>query len=231
MSGGPSVSLLRDIQTLFDVGTAAGLSDRQLLEQFTTCRDAAGEAAFEVMVMRHGPMVLRVCRSVLADPHDAQDAFQATFLVLVRHCRSIRNFESLGSWLFGVASRVALRARVDAARRRVAERRGALRVITAVDSLKDGEPDLSDFGPIVLEAVHQLPEKYRAVVVLCYWEGLTQDRAAVQLGIPLGTVRSRLARAGHAAPSADQARAGARRESVGSSAPGRVHLRGPADPQ
>ena len=148
-----------------------------------------------MMVLRHGPMVLRVCRSVLTDPNDAQDAFQATFLVLVRRCRSIRNLESLGSWLFGVASRVAARARVDAARRRAAERRGALRVVTAVDSLQDSQPDPSEFGPIVQEEVHQLPEKYRAVVVLCYWEGLTQEQAAVQLGIPLGTVRSRIARA------------------------------------
>jgi polysaccharide export outer membrane protein len=195
MAGGPSMSLLRGIQTLFDAGTASGLSDRQLLERFAGCRGAAAEAAFEMMVLRHGPMVLRVCRSVLANPHDAQDAFQATFLVLVRHCRSIRKVESLGSWLFGVASRVAARARVDAARRRAAERRGGLRVVTAVDSVQDGEPDPEEFGPIVQEEVRWLPEKYRAVVVLCYWEGLTQEQAAIQLGIPLGTVRSRLARA------------------------------------
>src|SRR5580693_2017598 len=120
MAGGPSVALMRDIGTLFDAGTAGGLSDRQLLEQFAGRRDASSEAAFEVLVQRHGPMVLRVCRNVLGDSTDAEDAFQATFLVLVRRCGSIRRLESLGSWLYGVACRVAARAR---SRRRVAARR------------------------------------------------------------------------------------------------------------
>ena len=133
MAGGPSVAVLRDIQTLFDTGTASGLSDRQLLERFVSGRDASAEAAFEVLVQRHGPMVLRVCHNVLGDATDAQDAFQATFLVLVRRSGSIRRLESLGSWLYGVACRVAARARVEAARRRAAERRGALRVVQAVD--------------------------------------------------------------------------------------------------
>ena len=129
MASGPSGAVVRNIQMLFDAGTASGLSDRQLLERFTGGRDASGEAAFEVLVLRHGPMVLRVCRNVLGDSTDAEDAFQATFLVLVRRCGSIRRLESLGSWLYGVACRVAARARVDAAKRRSAERRGALRVV------------------------------------------------------------------------------------------------------
>ena len=133
MAGGPSGAVVRDIQMLFDAGTASGLSDRQLLERFTGGRDAAAEAAFEVLVMRHGPMVLRVCRNVLGDSTDAQDAFQATFLVLVKRSGSIRRLESVGSWLYGVACRVAARAKVEAARRRAAERRGALRVVQAVD--------------------------------------------------------------------------------------------------
>ena len=195
MAGGPSVAVLRDIQTLFDTGTASGLSDRQLLERFAGRRDASAEAAFEVLVLRHGPMVLRVCHNVLGDATDAQDAFQATFLVLVRRSGSIRRLESLGSWLYGVACRVAARARVDAARRRAAERRGALRVVQAVDSSGAGEPDRAEFGPVIQEEVRRLPEKYRAVVALCYWQGLTQEQAATQLGCPLGTVRSRLARA------------------------------------
>ena len=86
-------------------------------------------------------------------------------------------------------------ARVEAARRRAAERRGALRVIQAVDSTEDNQPDHAEFGPIIQEEVRRLPEKYRAVVALCYWQGLTQEQAAAQLGCPLGTVRSRLARA------------------------------------
>jgi polysaccharide export outer membrane protein len=195
MAGGQSVAIMRDIQTLFDTGTASGLSDRQLLERFATRRDASAEAAFEALVLRHGPMVLRVCRNALGDATDAQDAFQATFLILVRRCSSIRRLESVGSWLYGVACRVAARARVEAARRRAAERSGALRVVTAVEPSDGGPSDSDEYGPLVQEEVRRLPEKYRAVVTLCYWQGLTQEQAAEQLGCPLGTVRSRLARA------------------------------------
>jgi polysaccharide biosynthesis/export protein len=195
MAVGPSLSLLRDIHTLFDSGTASGLTDRQLLERFTAGRDAAAEAAFEFLVLRHGPMVLRVCRNSLSDPDDAQDAFQATFLILVQRCRAIRRLESVGSWLFGVATRVSARTRVDAARRRAAERRGALRVIEAIEANDRGEPEQAELSPALQEEVRRLPEKYRSVVVLSYWQGLTQEQAAAQLGCPLGTVRSRLARA------------------------------------
>ena len=137
MAGIPSVAVLRDIQTLFDAGTAAGLTDRQLLERFANRRDASSDAAFEVLVLRHGPMVLRVCRNMLRDEADAADAFQATFLVLVRRRGTIRKLESVGGWLYGVACRVAARARVDAARRRKAEERAALRVVEAVDPVED----------------------------------------------------------------------------------------------
>jgi polysaccharide export outer membrane protein len=132
---------------------------------------------------------------VLGDVTDAQDAFQATFLVLVRQCRTIRQLESIGAWLYGVASRVAARARVEAARRRAAERRGGLRVIEAVGNGPISDRDDVEFGLVVQEEVRRLPENYRAVVALCYWEGMTQEQAAVQLGCPLGTVRSRMARA------------------------------------
>ncbi len=195
MIGGPSLSTLRDLQTLFDTGTSTGLSDGQLLERFGGGRDAAAESAFQALVQRHGPMVLRVCRNVLPDPNDVHDAFQATFLVLVRRCRSIRNRDSVGSWLYGVASRVAARARVEAARRRSAERRGGLRLVADCESTGADDPDRPDFGPAVQEEVRRLPEKYRAVVLLCYWQDLTHEQAAAQLGIPLGTVRSRIARA------------------------------------
>jgi HlyD family secretion protein len=193
MAGSTSVALLREIQTLFDAGTAAGLSDRQLLERFAGRRDPTAEAAFEALVLRHGPMVLRVCRNVLHDPNDVQDAFQATFLVLVRRSGAVRQLESLGGWLYGVANRVAARARVESARRRAVEGRAALRVVEAFEPTLEAESE--EFGPIVQEEVRRLPEKYRAAVVLCYWQGLTHDQAAVQLGIPLGTVRSRMARA------------------------------------
>jgi HlyD family secretion protein len=195
MAGVSSVGVLRDIQTLFDIGTASGFTDRQLLDHFVNRRGAAAEAAFEVLVLRHGPMVLRVCQNLLRDPNDAHDAFQATFLVLVRWSGSIRKLDSVGGWLYGVACRVAARARVDAARRRSAEERAALRVVEAVEARELDETGNVGFGPIVQEEVRLLPERYRAVVVLCYLQGLTHEQAAVQLGCPLGTVRSRMARA------------------------------------
>ena len=195
MSAGTSAALLREIQSLFDVGTAAGLSDRQLLERFVGCRDSSAEAAFEVLILRHGPMVMRVCSNWLHDPNDAQDAFQATFLVLVRRISAVHHLESIGGWLYGVANRVAARARVEAARRNVAEGRAASRVVEALVPDSSAGTDQQEFGPIVHDEVRRLPEKYRAAVVLCYWEGLTQEQAAAQLAIPLGTVRSRLARA------------------------------------
>ncbi len=195
MAGSTSVAPLRDIQTLFDAGTAAGLSDRQLLERFAGRRDATAEAAFEALVLRHGPMVLRVCRNILHEPNDVQDAFQATFLVLVRRYGAVRHLESLGGWLYGVANRVSAQARVESARRRAVEGRAALRVVEAFEPATSLETESEEFGPIVQEEVRRLPEKYRAAVVLCYWHRMTQEQAAVQLGIPLGTVRSRIARA------------------------------------
>lgn len=188
-------SITRDIQTLFDSGSAVGLSDRQLLDRFADRRDPAAEAAFEALVRRHGPMVLRVCRSVLPDTNDANDAFQATFLVLVRRSESLRRLDAIGGWLHGVASRLAARARVDAARRRTVEARAALRVVEAIGP-EDGENrEREESRRIVQEEVGHLPERYRAVVVLCHWEGLTHEEAAARLGCPLGTVRSRIARA------------------------------------
>ena len=191
----PSMCYLRDIQTLFDSGTAGSLSDRQLLERFLGGRDGSVETAFEALVLRHGPMVLRVCQNVLQDPADAEDAFQATFLVLVKRCRSIRRLESVGSWLYGVSLRVASQARRDSARRRAAERKRGLSIMVGSDPRDQRERENAEFGPVVQEEVQRLPEKYRAVVLLCYWQGLTQEQTAARLNCPLGTVRSRLSRA------------------------------------
>ncbi len=124
MSGEAAAGYVRDMHTLFDAGTAAGLSDRQLLERFAGGKDSSSESAFEVLVQRHGPMVMRVCHGALSDQADVHDAFQATFLVLVRRSNSIRRLDSVGSWLFGVASRVA--------RRRASKR--------LADSQRSGEP-------------------------------------------------------------------------------------------
>ena len=109
MASGQIGSVLRHVQRLFQGGTVAGMTEGQLLENYRARRD---EAAFEALVARYGPMVLGVCRQLLADPHDVEDAFQATFLVLVRKASSIRDGDRLGPWLYGVAYRVASRARV-----------------------------------------------------------------------------------------------------------------------
>jgi len=193
MGRGSPERLQRDLATLFGAGAVAGLTDRELIHRISRAADdpAAAEACFQVLVERHGPMVLRVCRNVLRDPHDAEDAFQATFLVLAKRMRSIRKLDSLACWLHGVAARVSARARVEAAKRRRREREGGrLAVVSATEESGD---DLQDLH--VQEEVLRLPERYRSVIVLCYWEGLTHEQAAQRLGRPIGTVRSRVARA------------------------------------
>jgi RNA polymerase sigma factor (sigma-70 family) len=163
------------------------MSDGQLLERFLARRD---EAAFECLVRRHGPIVLRVCRDVLPDPHEAEDAFQATFLVLVRNAGTIRDPESLGRWLYEVASRVALRARAHAARRQAQERQG-VEMVPAVPGFDAADRELK---PLLHEELGRLPEKFRAPLVLCYLEGLTYEEAARRLHCPLGTLKARLTR-------------------------------------
>src|SRR5262249_20197239 len=117
-----SAALLRDFRTIFGVGVARDVSDTELIGRVLSGDRAAAEVAFTFLVERHGPMVLHVCRHLLSDPYDIEDAFQATFLVLLRRARSIRKRDSLASWLFGVAKRVARRARSAAAARRFHER-------------------------------------------------------------------------------------------------------------
>lgn len=176
---------------LFEAGTLSGLSDAQLLEQFATGRD---ELAFEVLVTRHGPLVLAVCRRILADAHDAEDAFQASFLVLARKARTIRSGANLGAWLCRVAYRISLRAGVEAVRREQNERRVATDVAGAES---DFDPDRP--GPETVTALYEeldrLPERYRVPVVLCHLEGMTTEAAAARLGCPVGTVWGRLSRA------------------------------------
>ena len=194
MAGRRSGDAFKHLSSLFRVGTLAGVPDAQLLERFVAGRDEAGEMAFRALVERHGPMVLRVCQSVLGDRHDAEDAFQVTFLVLARKAGSIRKQRSLGSWLHGVAHRVALRAQTAARRRLARETKAAKRAEMAAPSAEPGE-DRADLAAALHQEITRLPAKYRAPIVLCYLEGMTHDQAASELGWPVGTVRGRLARA------------------------------------
>jgi RNA polymerase sigma factor (sigma-70 family) len=184
-------AVLRHIRTLLELGTVGDLTDTQLLERFTTRCGEAAELAFAALVERHGPMVQRVCGNLLRDPHDAQDAYQATFLILLQKSRSLWVRDSLGPWLHRVAHRVASRVRCSATRRRQQERRAAeLRA-----ALRPTQRDISSDLYLLHEEIDRLPERYRVPVVLCDLEGVTHQRAARQLGWPLGTVKSRLGRA------------------------------------
>jgi RNA polymerase sigma factor (sigma-70 family) len=167
---------------------AEGMSDGSLLEWFTRRRE---EAAFAALMRRHGPMVLSVCRRVLAQEHDAEDVFQATFLVLARKAASIGNHQSVGGWLYRVAYRLAAKARTRIARRRQQEAQTELPP-RAAPLLEVACRELQN---VLDQELQRLPQRYRAPIVLCYLEGRTQEEAAQQLGAPLGTVRSRLARA------------------------------------
>jgi RNA polymerase sigma factor (sigma-70 family) len=188
MAVGQSSPLMQYIRRVAYSGTAEGATDGQLLEQYLV---AENQAAFAALVKRHGPMVHAVCRRVLGNAHDADDAFQAVFIVLMRKARTIMSCESLGGWLHGVAYRTALKARSSAVRRLFMEKRAAA-TGTVEDDLEAGWQDLR---PILDQEIARLPENYRLPFVLCYLEGKTNAQAARQLRWPLGTVATRLARA------------------------------------
>ena len=176
--------------------------DALLLDRFV---DQWDQAAFGDLVRRHGPMVLGVCRRIIGDPHAAEDAFQATFLLLVRKAALVRKRGSVGPWLYGVARRVALEARAAASRRRVPAPLDP--EVARVDDHEGLERD--ELHAALHEELGRLPEKYRAPIVLCYIEGLPHEAVARQLGWPLGTVRTRIAGARPAGGAADPPRRGA----------------------
>ncbi len=185
MTGGRLTEVVRRLRRALGPPDDAGGTDALLLRRFASDRD---EAAFAELVRRHGPMVLGVCRRVLRHEQDAEDAFQATFLVLARKAGALGRPGLLANWLYGVAHRTALKARAAAARRRVQERQ--------VPAMAVAEPDLDggERGAILDEELGRLPEKYRAPLVLCYLEGKTREEAARLLSWPAGTVAGRLAR-------------------------------------
>src|SRR5438132_981596 len=164
----------------------AELSDGHLLDRFLARRD---EAAFEALVRRHGPMVLGVCRRVLSNAHDADDAFQAVFLVLVRKAASIQPRDLVGNWLYGVAYRTALEARGILARRRAKERQ----VHAMPESAAPPVEDDAELRRVLDEELSRLPDKYRVPIVLCDLGSRTRKQVAALLRIPEGTLSSRLA--------------------------------------
>ncbi|QEH32169.1 ECF RNA polymerase sigma factor SigE [Aquisphaera giovannonii] len=175
-------------------GAGAGLADGQLLERFATAEGPAAELAFAAIVERHGAMVLRVCEAVAGNRHDAEDAFQATFLVLARKGRSLWVADSIGPWLHQVALRTARGARVATARRRRHEDALATRTEAAGGGADGEDADHRELARILHEEIGRLPDHYRVPVVLCDLEGQTQEQAARHAGLPLGTVKSRLRR-------------------------------------
>ncbi len=182
-----------DLRTLLSVGSIGALPDGALLDLFEgRPGDSTADRAFAALVERHGALVLRVARGRLASEEDACDAFQATFWLLARRSRSIRNRDALAGWLFGVASRVATRLAVEAARRRVRERQAALPLEDSTFDPSRRDPDLA---PALTAEVARLPAKYRLAVILCDLEGFSADEAATRLGCPVGTFKARLSRA------------------------------------
>jgi RNA polymerase sigma factor (sigma-70 family) len=177
-----------DIENVFEGKTVSGLSEWQLLARYLEDRD---EIAFEALVARHGPMVMGTCRRMLGRRSDVEDAFQATFLVLVRRARSLGPRDAIGPWLHGVAARVSMRARCQAARqRRLEPIASEVAAVPASSAHVDAE-----MASILDQEVNRLPAKYRSPIVLCYLQGHTHDEAARQLNWPLGTVKGRLHRA------------------------------------
>jgi RNA polymerase sigma factor (sigma-70 family) len=192
MNSGKAGEAGRQLEVLWTSGTLTGLSDSQLLSHYVNARDrdAVAEAAFRELVNRHGPMVLAVCRHLLWRPHDAEDAFQATFLVLVRQANSIRVDGSLAPWLSSVAYRTARRARDIAARYRPLD-------LVPMEALSQSAPEQAyhfDLRPLLHEELDRLPDKLRDVIVLCHLQGRSHEEAARLLRWPIGTVSSRLSR-------------------------------------
>ncbi|MGE3808315.1 MAG: RNA polymerase sigma factor, partial [Gemmataceae bacterium] len=174
-------AVLRRIRHVFGVQEAEEQADSRLLERFAADRD---EAAFGVLLQRHGPMVLRLCRSILHHEQDAEDAFQATFLVLAQKCASIRQHHALASWLYGVAYRLCLRAKSRQQRRQAK--------LEHEPATPAPEADMQETHAILYEELAQLPDRYRQPLLLCYFQGMSHGEACGELGLARGSMTYRL---------------------------------------
>jgi RNA polymerase sigma factor (sigma-70 family) len=177
------------IAALYKVGVMANWPDSDLVAQFFTGEEGK-EAAFRILIHRHGPMVLGVCRRVLGDEHAAEDAFQSTFMVLLKKAGSLRDGNQLTNWLYGVALRVAKKEKTKVARRRTVERQAVGHAPEPSSAVGRNE-----LRSVIDEEIRRLPERYRLPVILCHLQGLRHDEAAQRLGCPVGTIESRLSRA------------------------------------
>jgi RNA polymerase sigma factor (sigma-70 family) len=193
------VGVTRELRAIIDGGTVAGLTDGQLLERFAAHRGVEAELAFTALVMRHGPLVFGVCQSLLRNPHDAEDAFQATFMVLARKAGSIRQPDRLGPWLHGVAHRTARGLKKKNARRTFHEAEAAVYSDGANRSNRAGQHAYALANQEAIEALHReierLPARYKTAIVLCDLQGLTHEEAARRLGCRVGTISSQVSRA------------------------------------
>ena len=185
MASGPAGKVLHRLRAAALVPAASGPGDGPLLEQFVARRD---EAAFAALLRRHGPMILGVCRRVLRHEQDAEDAFQATFLVLARRAAAVVPPQMVGNWLYGVAHQTAVKARATTAKRRARERQVMQMPDPAV-----ADPDFwPELQPLLDRELSRLPDMYRVAMVLCDLEGKTRKEAARQLGVPEGTLAARV---------------------------------------
>jgi RNA polymerase sigma factor (sigma-70 family) len=188
MATGEMSAVIQHLRRVAILCDGAGLTDGQLLADFINSGD---ETALAALVHRHAPMVWNVCRRVLCNHHDAEDAFQATFLVFVRKAHSITGRELLASWLYGVARLTAMKSKAKSARNEQRERQ----VVTMPEAAAAEQDHSNDLKSLLDQELGLLPDRYRAVIVLCDLEGKTRKEAARELGVPEGTLNSRLARA------------------------------------
>ncbi|HVS35786.1 MAG TPA: RNA polymerase sigma factor [Gemmataceae bacterium] len=184
-------ALLNHTRRVLRLAPAGGSTDAQLLSRF----QAGDDSAFELLVWRHGPMILNVCRRILNDEHAAEDAFQTTFLALAVKSGAIGRGDAVGAWLYRVAYRTALRSRLRAAKRKERERVAGLARAERTDDDPCCGMSWDELRPSLEAEVARLPVEYRTAFILCHLEGKTNAEAARELGCPVGTVQSRLSRA------------------------------------